>query len=74
MFSFLLFANFCHANFENFEDTYNTTGGDFDPKSTGAGMSVNRSFDDVNTITKASNMNNVVDEDEDFMLNSDTQF
>jgi len=63
-----------YARFENFEDTYNTTGGDFDPKSTGAGMSVNRSFDDVNTITKASNMNNVVDEDEDFMLNSDTPF
>jgi hypothetical protein len=37
-------------------------------------MSVNRSFDDVHTITKGSNMNNVVDDDEDFMLNSDTPF
>jgi replicative DNA helicase len=63
-----------YARFENFEDTYNTTGGDFDPKSTGAGMSVNRSFDDVHTITKGSNMNNVVDDDEDFMLNSETPF
>jgi replicative DNA helicase len=63
-----------YARFENFEDAYNTTGADFDPKSTGAGMSVNRSFDDVHTITKGSNMNNVVDDDEDFMLNSDTPF
>ena len=53
-----------YARFENMEDQYNSGGGDFNPNSANAGMSMNRGFDESpRTITLGSNMNNVPDED-----------
>ncbi len=52
------------ARFENMEEAYNTTGGDFNPTSLSSGMSASTDFDDVpRTITLGSSMNKALDDD-----------
>jgi replicative DNA helicase len=52
------------ARFENMEEAYNTTGGDFNPNSLSSGMSASTDFDDVpRTITLGSSMNKALDDD-----------
>lgn len=52
------------ARFENMEEAYNTTGGDFNPNSLSSGMSASTDFDDApRTITLGSSMNKALDDD-----------
>ena len=60
------------ARFENMEDTY-AAGGDFNPTSMSAGMTMNTSFDEApRTITRGSSMNNLPDDD--FSSSDDVPF